>query len=95
MLSQKGAIKDLNNKAAYSLRMCLLCKCIGCINTLLGVFLNSTNQRSMIKTVIARCRLMPVTSRPAFFLLEAAGRWVPGYHWPTALHQDSLKPPFE
>lgn len=60
------------------------------INPLLGVFLNSTNQRAIIKTVTAHHRLVLAAFRPASFLLEQQ-LVVLGYH--SLPSSGQLEPP--
>lgn len=60
------------------------------INPLLGVFLNSTNQRAIIKTVTAHPRLVLAAFRPASFLLEQQ-LVVLGYH--SLPSSGQLEPP--
>lgn len=54
------------------------------------ITIKSFLELGMIKSTAAHHTLMLVTSRPVFFLAEAADQQVPG-HWPIALCQDSLK----
>lgn len=70
-----------------------------CTNPLLKVFLNSTNQQSMMKTVhhkraCGHCIPQANASdiQASLLHVEATGQQVPGHHWPKALPQGSLKP---
>lgn len=68
MLAQKSYIKEDLNQAAYN--GCLLCKCTGVQNHYEEFSLTPHTKLSTSKTGTAHHRLMLVTFRPAFFLLE-------------------------